>query len=248
MLELTVLIIGIIILLSIVYFSNNKSSDIEGFDSFYLSACPSGFKSFYNNDGNIVCCDGEIVGNKCLSDNQCTLNGGSPDMPNCVNVIRGIYAEKAKEYCSSSMPNYYEDKSKSIKGCTSGDLNETLTSPKTPNQPQCIIYNTLKENSLSKDSCYNQKQLDSIPCFGNNCTKELIQPFPGSPVLVAVGFTDTMGIHRMAYTPESLSAFLDVINPQWKNQGTDLSKNISVIPVAKAYYVDKTMSQSDVQF
>jgi hypothetical protein len=248
MLELTVLIIMIIILLAIVYFSSNTSSDIEGFESFYLSSCPSGFKSFYNNDGNIVCCDGEIVGNKCLSDNQCTLNGGTPDIPNCVDVIRGIYADKAKEFCSPSLPNYFEDKSKKIKGCTFGSLNDTMTGPKTPDQPKCVIYSTFKENNLSKDSCYNQKQMDEVPCFGNNCQKELIQPFPGSPVLVGVGFTDTMGIHRMAFTEQSLSAFLDVINPKWKSQGIDLSKNISVVSVAKAYYVDKTMSQADVQF
>jgi hypothetical protein len=45
-----------------------------------------------------------------------------------------------------------------------------------------------------------------------------------------------------------MEAFLDVSNPNWRNQGMDLSKNINVAEVAKAYYVDRTMDQSAIQF
>jgi hypothetical protein len=251
MLELTVLLISITIILVVLYIKDNanKPQIEESFENYYLSSCPSGYKTIYANDGNIVCCDGEVVANKCLSDNQCTLNGkGTPDTPNCVQAILKMYAEKGQNQCPSSMPTYFEDRAHNVKACTAGRLNDTLNSPQFPNQPACIIYDTWDKNNLSNNSCYNQKQLDMTQCFGSNCTKELSQPIPTAPPLVAIGFTDNTGMHRVAYTRQSLENFLDVSNPNWRNQGMDLSVNINVAEVAKAYYVDKTMDQSAVQF
>jgi hypothetical protein len=250
MLELTVLLISISIILLVLYFKDNiKYQDEEPFQNYYLNACPSGYKSFYNNDGNTVCCDGEIVANKCLSDNQCTLNGkGTPDMPNCTELIQKLYSVKAKEYCSSSMPNYFEDRSKNIKGCMSGQLNETMTGPKTYSQPTCYVFPEYDKNHNSKNSCSNQRLLDEAECFGNNCTKELVQPTPNAPPLVAIGFIDSSGMHRVAYTHKSMEQFLNSTNPNWKNKGIDLSKNINVAEVAKAYYIDRTIDQSHIQF
>jgi hypothetical protein len=251
MLELTVLIISITVILLVLYFKDNtKLPKInEGFEDYYLSACPAGYKSFYNNEGNIVCCDGDVMANRCLGDNQCTLNGkGSPDLPNCVQSVLKMYSEKGQTQCPSSMPQYYEDKANKIKACTQGRLNQTLNGPQFNNQPVCSIYNNWDKNIVSKNSCFNQKQLDAAQCFGNNCTKELSQPIATAPPLVAVGFTDNMGMHRVAYTKQSIENFLDISNPNWRNQGMDLSKNINVAEVAKAYYVDKTMDQSEIQF
>ena len=251
MIELTVLLISIAVILLILYFKDNiNHSEIqEDFENFYLSACPSGYKSFYDNNGDTVCCDGDIIANKCLSDNQCTLNGkGTPDLPNCTDLLQKLYLKRSKEYCMQSLPNYFEDRAKNIKGCTSGPLNPTMTGPKKFDQPKCLIYNSLEQNTISKDSCNNQKLLDSAQCFGSNCTKELVQPIPTVAPLVAIGFTDSSGMHRVAYTKESMQNFLNATNPNWQNQGIDLSKNINVASVAKAFYVDKTMDQSLIQF
>jgi hypothetical protein len=251
MIELTVLLISITIILVVLYIKDNMNKPVieETFQNYYLNACPSGYKSFYNNNGDTVCCDGEIVANKCISDNQCILNGtGTPDMPNCVEFILRDYADKAKKVCPSNLPNYFEDKTKNIKGCISGQMNDTLTGPQNTDQPKCIIYSSFEQNYNSKDSCANQKLLDSAQCFGNNCTKELIQPNPSAPPLVAIGFTDSTGMHRVAYSKQSMEHFLNVVNPQWHNQGIDLTKNINVAEVSKAFYIDKTMDQSQIQF
>lgn len=251
MIELTVLLISIVIILIIIYFKDSiQSSDVkEDFENYYLSACPSGYKSFYDNDGNTVCCDGQIVANRCLSDNRCTLNGkGTPDMPNCTELIEKLYSYKSKEYCPSSLPNYFEDNSKKTKGCTSGSLNATMTAPKKWEQSHCIIYSSPEQNTNLKNSCANQTLLDNAQCFGNNCTKELVQPISSAPPLVAIGFTDSSGMHRVAYTKQSITNYLNVGNPNWQSQGIDLSKNINVAEVAKAFYVDKTIDQSHIQF
>jgi hypothetical protein len=251
MLELIVLLISITALLLFVYFKNNTiiNSEIkEPFENFYLSACPSGYKSFYNNNSDTTCCDGEIITNTCISDNQCTLNGkGTPDMPNCTEFIKKIYAEKAKQYCMPALPNYFEDKSKKIKGCMVGPLNDTMTGPRENYQPKCVIYDSLEKNNISIDSCANQKMLDLAVCFGNNCTKRLAKYNQTAPPIVAIQFTDNKGIPHMAYTRTSYENYLNIANPDWKSWGLDLSKNINVAEVAKAFYIDKTIEQKDIQ-
>jgi hypothetical protein len=250
MLELTVLLISITVILVVLYLKDNMNPQKteEKFQNFYLSACPSGYKSFYDNNGNTVCCDGEIIANKCLSDNQCTLNGGgTPDLPNCTELILKMYEKKSKEYCMPSLPNYFEDKSKNIKGCMSGPLNDTMTGPQKWDQAKCMIYPSFEQNNNSIDSCTNQKLLDSAQCFGNNCTKDLNQPVPNAPPLVVIGFTDSMGMHRLASTRQSIENFFNVVNPDWRNQGFDINTNIGVAEVAKAFYIDKTMDKSQIQ-
>jgi len=89
--------------------------------------------------------------------------------------------------------------------------------------------------------------LDAFPVFGENCTKTLTQNKPGTPVLLTVSFTDPNGIQRLSHTRASMQRFLDATQPNWKEKGMDLTKNVSVTEVAKAYYVDRTMQQADVQ-
>jgi hypothetical protein len=247
MLELTVLIISIIIIIAVIYYK--QGSVTEKFENYYLSACPSGYKSFYDKNGDIICCDGNIVGNRCVGDLQCTLNGkGTEDMPNCVGAILKEYREKGKTQCPSSMSSYYEDKSRNIKGCTNGGYNDTLNGPRTANQATCKIYSSEDDNKFKIDSCYNKKMLDEAVCFGNNCTKQMIQPIKNKPVLIGIGFSDNTGMFKMAYTRKSIIAYLDSAWPQWRNGGFNLDKNLNVAEVAKAYYVDRTMDRSEVQF
>ena len=65
MLELGFLLISIIIIICVIYI--NTENNTENYTDYYLSSCPSGYKTFYN-DGDVVCCNGEIVGNKCIGD------------------------------------------------------------------------------------------------------------------------------------------------------------------------------------
>lgn len=258
MLELVALIIIIIILLGYIYLNSKiteqfvdslQSDNTPPSQTYYLTSCPPGFNSFYNNNGDIICCDGDIVANKCLGDKQCTLGNTGDGLPNCVDYILADYKQKATSSCSSSMPQYFEDAATNSKGCTNGPLNSTLTGPKMTSQPSCTIYSSMELNQNSKNSCYNQQLLDNTQCFGTNCTKTIEQPQANGPVLIAIGFTDSTGMHRVAYTRQSMENYLNVTNPHWKDSGfIDLSKNINVAEVAKAYYVDKTMEQSQVQF
>ena len=246
-LELSILVISIAMICLALYLRNHDSTTAEPFEveeEYYLYSCPSGYKSYHLPNGNTACCKGEIVANKCMSDDVCLLNGKGT-IEKCTTVIKNEYNKKATEQCPSSMSSYFEDTTK--KGCTNGAINTTLSGPKNTNQKTCTIYNTMDLNLNSLDSCSNHKEMDEFPCFGNNCTKSLVQAAPNAPVQVSVGFVDSSGMHRVAYTRASMQRFLDATKPTWRGQGIDLSKNVNVAEVAKEYYVDHTIQQADIQ-
>lgn len=259
MIELIILILLIGILLGGIHYrmisiegfmeKEEKEQKKEGFmtKEYHLDSCPSGYKSFYDSNGSVLCCDGEIVANQCITEKQCALTGKGENVKNCVDLIMEEYLQKGQTHCPTSMSSYFENRTTNQKGCTKGDLNATMDGPAVKGQPMCVVYSTLQESIQAKDSCYHQKKMQEIACFGTNCTKEMVTPQENAPPLVAIHFTDRNGIHRTAYTRESMENFLSVTNPQWKEQGIDLSKNTSVAEVAKALFVDKTLPFSAVQ-
>ena len=166
-------------------------------------------------------------------------------MPYCVNTILAEYAQKGQQ-CPSSLPLYYDDKINKIKGCTSDRYNKSLSGPYNKKNV-CILYDTMDKNLTKIDSCYNKKDLDDFPCFGNKCTKSLVQFGENTPIIVSVQFADTMGMVHTAYSKKSAEIFLDSTNPTWREHGMELDKAIFVAEVAKAYYIDKTISKEDIQ-
>jgi hypothetical protein len=244
MVELIVLLCSIAFLIFIIH--KNKETFVNN-NNYYLSACPSGYKSFYTSNGDIVCCDGEVIVNKCIGDFQCTLNSkGTPDMPNCVQYILADYEEKRKISCPVYF-SYFEDKENDMKGCTNGLLNDTLTGPRSTSQPTCKIYPTEELNKTSVDSCYNKKMLDRVACFGENCTKTIKQYGANTPILIEITFTNGI-TPRTCYTRKSVKNYFDMVRPKWEGKRNFLSRNILISEVAKAYYIDKTIGDNDVDF
>jgi hypothetical protein len=255
--ELIILLLIIITSFVILYLLSKRNNDENGINmegnhvketfTGTLHFCPHGFTSFVDSSGDTICCDGAILAGKCTGNRQCVLNSqGTSTIPSCVNYLQEQYNEKGDSICPESM-KYFEDKVNNVSGCTSGELNDNMTGPKDPNQPICKVYNDMNKNITSKDSCYNAKKAASSPCFGKQCTKRLIQTDPSAPVLVGIEFMDSMGIIRIAYTRDSLVVYLDAMDPGWREKGMDIDRNINVAEVAKAVFIDKTMSTSDVQ-
>jgi hypothetical protein len=253
MIETYILVIGIIITLIVLYFHNGYKEDSkkEPFVNHYLAACPGGFKMYYDSDGNAICYDDTLDIPKHLlkyqkNNGQCILNGASTnEMPNCVEYILEYYKNKSIEFCSSTFPSYFEDSSNKSKGCTKGDLNELLNAPMTTTQPTCIIYPTMEKNQLSKDSCMNYKELDEFQCFGTTCTKQLQQYGDKTPVLIMVTVTDRNGIPRTTYTKKSIIRYFNKQWPNWKDN-INIDRSLFVTEVAKAFYIDKTLNEADV--
>lgn len=210
-----------------------------------LSACPSDMKTFYLQDGRTACCNGTIISNRCTGTVQCTMTGeGTKDLPNCSDLLKKEFNEKSNSQCPPSMTTYFEDKSTKKKGCTSGALDQEMKQPITKTQPVCWIYPTLEQNLKKVDSCELQKQLEDALCFGKQCKKSITS---STPPLIAIQFIDKSGMYRTAYTKKSLEYFLNETRPKWRDEGLDLTKNIMVAEVAKAYFVDKSISEKDIQ-
>jgi hypothetical protein len=92
--------------------------------------------------------------------------------------------------------------------------------------------------------------LDSAVCFGNNCTKRLQGFAPSAPLSVAIQFTDNTGMPHMAFTRASYENVINVTYPNWRNDPymiNYISKSIMMAEVAKAYYIDKTITKEDIE-
>jgi hypothetical protein len=249
------LLLGIVLVLLYQhpFFRNSLS---EGFkdgaasadaDPVSLSACPSEMKTFYLPDGRTACCNGPVVGSRCTGTVQCTMTGeGGKDLPNCAALLKEEYKTKSESKCPAALPMYFEDKANKKQGCTAGALNGDMTQPATASQPTCRIYPSLEENLTKADSCELHRQMEEAPCFGEQCTKSITASANGPP-LVTLHFVDKSGMYRTAYTRKSLEYYLNQTRPKWRDEGMDLEKNLMVADVAKAYFVDRTLSANAVQ-
>ena len=124
--ELLILIIAISLVLIYLW---KTEPNAEPF-TVTLTACPTGYTLFDFPSGDNGCCDGRVVNKKCIG-KSCSL-GGTIEK-DCAIIILEEYANKAKEQCPISMPSYFElkgDKGEiKEKGCTKGELNNTLSGP-----------------------------------------------------------------------------------------------------------------------
>jgi len=246
--EIGVLLVLIIALLIFISYTGQGNMTLEPFDA-YLSECPAGFKTFYASSGDVMCCPGDVVGNQCLSDQVCTLGAETSTIPRCIDAVKQAQEDKMKSICPPSMTSYFEDKVKKS-GCTDGPLLDNMTGPRQSSQPTCYVYATQKENDVAANSCSNLKEMEEFPCFGTDCKKALRENGE-MPQLVEVSFRDPAGVPRTSYTRASITREMIARaarnNRQIGDHEKDVLKKFTVISeVAKAYFVDKTLQDSDV--
>jgi hypothetical protein len=246
--EIGVLLALIVALLIIISYTGQGNMTLEPFSA-YLSECPTGFKTFYAPNGDVMCCPGDVVGQQCLSDQVCTLGAETSTIPRCMDAVKQAQEEKMKSTCPPSMKAYFEDKVKKS-GCTDGPLLDNMTGPRQSSQPTCYVYATKKENDNSANSCSNIKEMEEYPCFGTDCKKAL-RGNGDIPQLVEVSFRDPAGILRTSYTRASVMRELVARAARRGKQMGDgekemLKKSTIISEVAKAYFVDKTLQDSEV--
>jgi len=246
--EIGVLLVMIVALLIIISYTGQGNMTLEPFNA-YLSECPAGYNTFYAPSGDVMCCPGEVIGNQCLSDQVCTLGAETSTIPRCIDAVKQAQEEKMKSTCPPSMKSYFEDKGKKS-GCTDGPLLDNMTGPRQTSQPTCYVYATQKENDNAANSCSNLKEMEEFPCFGTDCKKSLTQFGPSTrPQIVQVAFRDPAGLPHVSYTRASVTR--DMLSRSDKNMLDErdkelLAKHVLTAEVAKAYFVDKTLQDSEV--
>ena len=247
--EIGVLLVLIVSLLIVVSYSGQGDMILEPFSA-YLSECPAGFKTFYAPSGDVMCCPGDVVGQQCLSDQVCTLGAETSTIPRCIDAVKEAQEQKRKETCPPSMTAYFEDKGQKKSGCTEGPLLDNMMGPRQSSQPTCYVYATPEENHKASNSCSNLKEMEEYPCFGTDCKKALREN-GGMPQLIEVAFRDPAGMLRTSYTRASVTR--EMVARAAKNGrefGTKEKELLEKFPmiseVAKAYFGDKTLQDSDV--
>jgi hypothetical protein len=132
-----------------------------------LSTCPAESKSYVDDGGRTVCCDGDIIEGKCQGKQVCSLSENFGNLPTC-NVWFGAYLqEKGAKRCPPSMPHYFEDPKAGVKGCTAGFRTKDGKGPASSRDKSCKLYNDKDQDLITIDSCTNQKILEETQCFTN---------------------------------------------------------------------------------
>lgn len=136
-------------------------------EDLHLSSCPAESKSYVDDGGRTVCCEGDIIDGKCQGTQVCSLSENFGDLPTC-DVWFGAYLqEKGAKRCPASMPHYFEDLKAGVKGCTVGFRTKDGKSPALATDKSCKLYNGKDDELINIDSCTNQKLLEETQCFTN---------------------------------------------------------------------------------
>jgi hypothetical protein len=172
------LVLGAVILLTIQGISVLdiifKKDSVEPFANPYfedlqLTSCPADTEQYIDEGGRSVCCDGKVVGGKCGGRQVCSLSEGFGGLPTCGEWLGAYLAEKGRDRCPDSMPNYFENSKTGVKGCTSGDrVRDGTAALSRPADKQCKLYNGKDDDMIKMDSCTNQLMFERTKCFSKD--------------------------------------------------------------------------------
>lgn len=243
------LILGVSVFLGALYYKESEpfvdmklsQSDID----IQLQACPSGTSS-YDEKGDIYCCEGDIVNERCNGRIVCSVSLDKENLPSCVNLLRKELREKGAKFCPPTLPFYFEDKQTKISGCTDKKRTADGKKPLEENQPKCILYGSASDTLNKLNSCENIKERDLYKCpEGKKAI--LTNPRPNRPVLVQCDFTTNVTPQPITcYSDTSLLNHLKEVSPGWR--GTlDREAKLKFCSTAKAYYINRSITEEELQ-
>lgn len=235
-------------------FQNPTSEELTKLN---IQTCPASSISYINDKGNTICCDGSLIDGKCSGKDICTLSSTAKGIPTCSTWYQAYLDVRGNERCPKSLPNYYEDNGKSVKGCTSDSLNMTGTAPASSSSgttKKCILYTLQKDEEFKMDSCSNVKMLEDSFCFSRAVAgekKALFKTSAQTPPLVQCTTFDTLNKTPLAcFTDESLiqgykktfnTNDIASINSKLKD-----SDKINFCSIYQQIFIDKTKGLKDI--
>ncbi len=214
----------ILIVVFLVVRRNTKDRS-EGFaDPPNLTACPSNLKKFSSEQG-IDCCDGEVVGGKCVGTPACTLSEKSGDLPRCSSYQTIKLASDGMNYCPSSLPNYFTKDGEGY--CTASPINLKKDGPVNPAADMCtVILSSLERRLADPNSCANKKQLEElvIDITGATNTKFAIKAPPLKRTMIFGATYNEDGVLKQCFDATSIQRMMDADDIHWRSNPTKLQK------------------------
>lgn len=237
------LLLGISVFIGVTF--NSKTAAIEPFQTsqsqsdIQLQACPPGTQTF-NQEGDTLCCDGDLQNGQCNGRTVCSLSSNTDQMPSCLQLLRNNLRDKAVRFCPPTAQNYYEKGNE--KGCTSGLRTVDGSAPLSDGKPVkiCKIYSTDAENARKLDSCSNIKLQDTIKCPQGETPglASLRSDLPAVLTCTIRPFGDPYP--RNCYEDTTFTNYLNGTKEDWKSK-MNFDEDLQFCSKAKAFYIDKTL-------
>lgn len=237
----------------IIFPSEEGFTTQEFSEDLHLSTCPAESKSYVDDGGRTVCCDGDIVGGKCQGTQVCSLSENFGNLPTC-DVWFGAYLqEKGAKRCPPSMPHYFEDPKAGVKGCTAGFRTKDGKSPASSSDKSCKLYNAKDDELIKIDSCTNQKLLEETQCFTNHLegTSKQFTSWGAIPPVIYCSRLDKSSMMPVNCLNESLFArtvdyWVEKYAPQYKgwremSTGWGPQWKLNFCSVIQKLNIDKSM-------
>ncbi len=214
------------------YFLRGETT--EGFQAGYtvrsleINVCPLGVNEIQTAKGNTDCCRGDLLDGKCTGSTFCTKSPSYNGIPTCQDAWRRYYTQKGRQFCPSTIPNYYEDvlKPQSIKGCSAGPIQRDGKLPTNPSLRKCRIYATLQENKTKADSCYLEKERLKIRCPTVNGRSPppaaRITPNTNNFELFFCQYPFEIEIPDRCVDEKTAFDYFDRTSPRWRNSSTQV--------------------------
>jgi hypothetical protein len=228
-------------------FQNVSTSELQ------ITTCPADSKSYIDNNGRTVCCQGSVSSGKCIGNLICTLSEAGKDLPTCNTWYAALLDERGRDRCPSSMPTYFEG-GKLGRGCTSGKRNKDGTGPDLVNAKFCKMYTTEKDELLKEDSCTNQKMLEQAQCPVANAKKRLTRWNPNIPPQVYCEFVNpTNGLpiscaeDISTYAQHDYAKKVGIIPNNWEENYASSDK-INWCRPRKMVDIDKSVSFENLKY
>ncbi len=204
--------------------------------------------------GDTICCKGGFNEYAGCTDGTPVCSLSSTGKDSCGKVYRKYLSETAVKFCPKGQPSYYEKKSGEMH-CYGGPSTADGIGPLAPGQPQCRVYKNEKDFS-DPASCYNLKQLDSLPCLTKElCNKQIIPTGKSQPSLISQTFMGTnkmpggklMKMPRTCYYDESVRKYLNVTWPNWQKQ-FKFEENAFICSTADQVFVKMRKPASSLKY
>jgi hypothetical protein len=191
----------------------------EGFEvTPNLSACPPKTNEYTDNKGSINCCEGEVVGKKCMTNPVCTLSSSASSVPRCVDYVSIMSGLQGMSKCPKTLPNYFEREGASF--CTADQLNDARNGPIRQDSKTCAVLKDQAKNMTDPNSCLNMKMMEDMrfDLTSGPYEKFSALDLPNKRALVFGAHYDVNGSMMHCYDKTSIERSMDQDDIHWRSR------------------------------
>lgn len=156
-----------------------SNKNVEGFEGDsclkpeLFNTCPLNSKTFQDESGATLCCQGDVHGHTCDGKVLCSFAPNKKDIPHCVPFVRNLLEESEQYFCPSRIPKLYVNTSISqLNGCVKGLITSTFDAPVNANDKTCS-FSDQTEKGCGAMRAYEDSVCPRMPCMFNETSEQI---------------------------------------------------------------------------